>query len=135
MGGGHSDSDGIIFSSLILTVLCIVSPVGESLVPAGLLMATCRSALRSLAGNCDSPAKALAAVNRQLFPDMQEDMFISRGYMILEDESDRLRFARAGHEAPLMFRPATQRSGDSQAGRARDRDRRGRGIRAGDARL
>ena len=75
--------------------------------PTGLLMATCRSALRSLAGNCDSPAKALAAVYRQLFPDMREDMFISMVDMILEDESDRLRFARAGHEAPLMFRQAT----------------------------
>jgi sigma-B regulation protein RsbU (phosphoserine phosphatase) len=70
-------------------------------------MATCRSALRSLAENCDSPAKAFVAVYRQLFPDMREDMFISMVDMILEDESDRLRFACAGHEAPLMFRQAT----------------------------
>jgi sigma-B regulation protein RsbU (phosphoserine phosphatase) len=84
-----------------------IADVSGKGVPAGLLMATCRSALRSLAGNFDSPAKALAAVNRQLFPDMREDMFISMVYLILEDDSDRLRFARAGHEAPLMFRQAT----------------------------
>lgn len=81
-----------------------IADVSGKGVPAGLLMATCRSALRSLAGNCDSPADALAAVNRQLFPDMREDMFISMAYVILENGSGRLHLARAGHDAPLMFR-------------------------------
>jgi phosphoserine phosphatase RsbU/P len=52
-------------------------------VPAGLLMAMCRSALRSVAPGCVSPCEVLAAVNRQLFPDIREDMFISMAYGIL----------------------------------------------------
>lgn len=81
-----------------------IADVSGKGVSAGLMMATCRSALRCLAADCDSPAGALAAVNRQLFPDMREDMFISMAYVILENGSGRLRLARAGHEAPLMFR-------------------------------
>ena len=81
-----------------------IADVSGKGVSAGLMMATCRSALRSLAGECDSPAGALAAVNRQLFPDMREDMFISMAYAILENGSGKLRLARAGHEAPIMFR-------------------------------
>ncbi len=81
-----------------------IADVSGKGVSAGLLMATCRSALRSLAAASDSPAGALAAVNRQLFLDMREDMFISMAYVILKNGSDTLRLARAGHEAPLMYR-------------------------------
>lgn len=84
-----------------------IADVSGKGVAAGLLMATCRSALRALAENCDSPASALALVNRQLFTDMREDMFISMVYVLLEEDGNRMRFARAGHEAPLMFRQET----------------------------
>lgn len=81
-----------------------IADVSGKGVSAGLLMATCRSALRALARGCDSPARALAAVNRQLFHDMHEDMFISMAYLVLRDGENRLRLARAGHEPPLLYR-------------------------------
>jgi sigma-B regulation protein RsbU (phosphoserine phosphatase) len=80
-----------------------IADVSGKGVSAGLMMATCRSALRAAAGNT-SPAGALAAVNRQLFPDMREDMFISMAYVVLENGMGRMTMARAGHDAPLMFR-------------------------------
>ena len=83
-----------------------IADVSGKGVSAGLMMATCRSALRAAVGG-ESPAEALATVNRQLFPDMREDMFISMAYMILENGSGRMTLARAGHDAPLMFRKAT----------------------------
>ena len=61
----------------------VIADVSGKGVPAGLLMAMCRSALRSVAIGETSPAKALALVNRQLFPDIREDMFISMAYGIL----------------------------------------------------
>ena len=71
---------------------------------AGLLMAGCRSALRAVATREETPATLLAEVNRQLFADMREDMFISMAFVVLEGEN--ISLCRAGHDAPLMFRKA-----------------------------
>lgn len=81
-----------------------IADVSGKGVPAGLLMAMCRSVLRSLAPGRNSPAEVLAAVNRQLFPDIREDMFISMAYAILDETRGTLVLARAGHDAPLLFR-------------------------------
>lgn len=81
-----------------------IADVSGKGVSAGLLMATCRSALRAAALGEISPAGALAAVNRQLFPDMREDMFISMAYLVLENGTGRMTMARAGHDAPWMYR-------------------------------
>ena len=82
----------------------VIADVSGKGVPAGLMMAGCRSAMRAAALRIDSPAEAVAAVNRQLFPDMREDMFVSLAYLVLEGSSGAMRMARAGHDAPLMFR-------------------------------
>lgn len=84
----------------------VIADVSGKGVPAGLLMGMCRSALRSIAPGESSPSKALAAVNRQLFPDIREDMFISMAYGILEGTSGRLTLSRAGHDPALCYRKA-----------------------------
>ena len=71
---------------------------------AGLLMAMCRSVLRSVAPGGHSPAEVLAALNRQLYPDIREDMFISMAFGILDEESGLLTIARAGHDPALLYR-------------------------------
>ncbi len=81
-----------------------IADVSGKGVPAGLLMAMCRSALRSVAPGKTSPSEVLAAVNRQLFPDIREDMFISMAYGILDETSGKLVMARAGHDPALLFR-------------------------------
>lgn len=81
-----------------------IADVSGKGVPAGLLMAMCRSALRSVAPGRTSPSEALAAVNRQLFPDIREDMFISMAYGILDPCESKLTIARAGHDPALLFR-------------------------------
>jgi|694.fasta_scaffold105435_4 sigma-B regulation protein RsbU (phosphoserine phosphatase) len=85
----------------------VIADVSGKGVPAGLLMAMCRSALRSVAPGETSPSKVLAAVNRQLFPDIREDMFISMAYGILDSGNGRLVLARAGHDPALCFRRAS----------------------------
>ena len=82
----------------------VIADVSGKGLPAGLLMAMCRSALRSVAPGKTSPSEVLAAVNRQLFPDIREDMFISMAYAILDPASGRLKVARAGHDPALLFR-------------------------------
>ena len=48
--------------------------------------------------------EVLREVNRQLFPDMKEDMFISMAYVILDHEKNEVTLARAGHDAPFLYR-------------------------------
>jgi len=72
-------------------------------VPASLIMAMCRSVLRSQAPGNPSAADVLHKVNRLLFPDIKEDMFISMAYAILDEHSNTVTLCRAGHDAPLLY--------------------------------
>ena len=85
----------------------VIADVSGKGVPAGMLMAMCRSALRSVASGELSPSKVTAAVNRQIFPDIREDMFISMAYSVLDTATGMLTLSRAGHEPALLFRRKT----------------------------
>ncbi|MGB0992081.1 MAG: PP2C family protein-serine/threonine phosphatase, partial [Akkermansiaceae bacterium] len=99
----------------------VIADVSGKGVPAGLLMAMCRSTLRlsaheysqrdgqgSAEGKLASPSQALARVNRQLFPDVREDMFVSAAYLVLDHSNGKVELSRAGHDAPLLYRAADQ---------------------------
>lgn len=85
-----------------------IADVSGKGVPASLIMATCRSVLRSKAPGEISAASVLRNVNAQLFPDIREDMFISLAYAVLEKDSPKVVLCRAGHDAPLLFRASDQ---------------------------
>lgn len=83
-----------------------IADVSGKGVPASLIMAMCRSALRSEAAGKISAADVLRRVNAQLYPDIKEDMFISMAYLILDTSANTVTLARAGHDAPLWYRAA-----------------------------
>lgn len=85
----------------------VIADVSGKGVSAGLLMAMCRSLLRAVAHENPSPSSALAAVNRLLFPDIREDMFISMIFGILDPADGSFVLARAGHEPALLFRKSS----------------------------
>ena len=85
-----------------------IADVSGKGVPASLIMAICRSVLRAEAARNPSPADVLRKVNRQLYPDIKEDMFISMAYLILDHQRDGLTLARAGHDAPLLYKRQSQ---------------------------
>src|SRR6266498_1723301 len=87
-----------------------IADVSGKGVPASLIMAICRSVLRAEAARNPSPADVLRKVNRQLYPDIKEDMFISMAYLILNHQSDGdgVTLARAGHDAPLLYKRQSQ---------------------------
>src|SRR3954449_1681105 len=85
-----------------------IADVSGKGVPASLIMAICRSVLRSQATKNPSPADVLKHVNRQLYPDIREDMFISMAYLILDSVNNRVTLARAGHDAPLLYKRSDQ---------------------------
>jgi sigma-B regulation protein RsbU (phosphoserine phosphatase) len=85
-----------------------IADVSGKGVPASLIMAICRSVLRTQAVRNPSPANVLQEVNRQLYPDIKEDMFISMAYLILNHARNSVTLARAGHDAPLLYRHASK---------------------------
>src|SRR2546428_8311354 len=85
-----------------------IADVSGKGVPASLIMAICRSVLRSQAAQNPSPADVLQKVNRQLYPDIKEDMFISMAYVILDNAHNGVTLSRAGHDAPLLYKHASQ---------------------------
>jgi sigma-B regulation protein RsbU (phosphoserine phosphatase) len=84
----------------------VIADVSGKGVPAALIMAMCRGALRQIAPDRESPAEALRRLNAQLYPDIKEDMFISMAYIILDRRESAVRLARAGHDAPVVYRAA-----------------------------
>jgi sigma-B regulation protein RsbU (phosphoserine phosphatase) len=85
-----------------------IADVSGKGVPASLIMAICRSVLRAEAARNPSPADVLRKVNRQLYPDIKEDMFISMAYLILDHHHHGVTLARAGHDAPLWYQRQSQ---------------------------
>lgn len=85
-----------------------IADVSGKGVPASLIMAICRSVLRSQAPQNPSPSDVLQKVNRQLYPDIKEDMFISMAYVILNHARNTVTLARAGHDAPLLYKHRDQ---------------------------
>lgn len=76
-------------------------------VAASLIMAMCRTNLRGRTSENLSPASVLHDVNRLIFPDIREDLFVSLLYLILERGSNEITLARAGHEPPILFHRET----------------------------
>jgi len=85
-----------------------IADVSGKGIPASLIMAMCRSVIRSEARNTVGASEVLRRVNHQLYPDIKEDMFISMAYLILDADSNQVMLARAGHDAPLLYRAATR---------------------------
>jgi phosphoserine phosphatase RsbU/P len=85
----------------------VIADVSGKGVPASIIMAICRSVLRAEARLARSPAEVLRKVNRQLYPDIKEDMFISMAYLILDHKNNQVTLSRGGHDAPLLYRAAT----------------------------
>ncbi len=82
----------------------VIADVAGKGLPASLIMATCRSVLRARAFDTLSPAEVLRTVNRQIFSDIREDMFVTLAYLIFDGESDKVTMARAGHNPPMVYR-------------------------------
>lgn len=86
-----------------LTGIAIGDVSGKG-VPASLIMAMCRSVMHTQAPGKNSAAEVLREVNRILFPDIREDMFITMLYMILDTKENTVTIAKAGHDAPLLLK-------------------------------
>jgi serine phosphatase RsbU (regulator of sigma subunit) len=80
----------------------VIGDVAGEGVPAALLMATIRTIIRSVvAQGATSPGDVLARSNALLYPDTPRNLFVTCLLARLDPASGRLRYANAGHVAPL----------------------------------
>jgi len=90
------------------TLAVILGDVTDKGVPAALVMAITRSALRAAALNAASqdghisPGSILATVNELLIPDIPPAMFVTCFLGILDPTSGEMRFANAGQDLPYL---------------------------------
>lgn len=83
----------------------VIADVSGKGAGAALVMTECRATMRLCAENEPSPAAVLRRVNRVLQPDMRPGMFVALFYGILDLNTKKLRFCRAGHEPPILLHP------------------------------
>ena len=79
-----------------------IADVSGKGIGGAIMMSVCRSVLRAHAPRHLSPATVLTLINDVLSQDVQEDMFVSMLYMVLNTSTRELVIARAGHERPIL---------------------------------
>ncbi len=100
VGGDYYDWIPIEDDALLI---CIGDVSGKG-VPAGLVMASARTALRSLAERVSSTLEMVVSMNRLLADDLEREMFISFLLMRYDPKKGRLLYTGAGHEHILIWR-------------------------------
>ncbi|MGI6375528.1 MAG: SpoIIE family protein phosphatase [Anaerolineae bacterium] len=82
----------------------VIADVSDKGVAAALYMALSRTVMRSTALEGYSAARTLQRTNALLLPESRSGMFVTMFYGILDVRSGLLRYARAGHNPPLLMR-------------------------------
>jgi len=83
--------------------ITIADVVGKG-VPASLMMASLRSALRTYAEGIYDLAQVMARANRHLYRDTLTGEFATAFYGVVAPDARRLTYCNAGHDPPLLFR-------------------------------
>jgi len=83
--------------------LCVADVVGKGL-PAALMMASVRAALRGLAHSVLDVNEIIERVNRHLYRDTLSDEFASLFYGVFSPDGGQITYCNAGHNPPLLLR-------------------------------
>ncbi len=82
----------------------VMADVSDKGVYAGMFMTMCHALIHAEARRSLSPATVLQAVHRLISGMPMTRMFVTVVYAVLDLETQRLTYARAGHEYPLLIR-------------------------------
>ena len=86
--------------------MCIADVSGKG-VPASLLMALCQTHLKHLVNKSRNPSEVLCLLNEELFPRIRKDMFITLFMATFDTKTNKIIYARAGHEPGLLLKNNT----------------------------
>lgn len=81
----------------------VIGDVSDKGVPAAIFMALTHSLLRATASPAATPGKVLQRVNHLLLDMNEAGMFVTVLYGVVDRAAGEFRYARAGHELPLLF--------------------------------
>ncbi len=84
----------------------VIGDVSGKGISAAILMALCQTQLRNMALKGRAPADTLRELNAVMVKAMRSDMFITLIYAVISKDNTSITLARAGHELPLIYRPA-----------------------------
>lgn len=87
-------------------VWCLVADVTGEGVAAAMLMASLQAAVRVTIHESDDPGQLLARWNQFLHRNTDRSRFITCLLMLIDPQRRTVRYASAGHFAPLIVRPA-----------------------------
>ncbi|MFH1501503.1 MAG: PP2C family protein-serine/threonine phosphatase [Candidatus Eisenbacteria bacterium] len=83
----------------------LVADVSGKGLPAALYMALARTLIRTFAfEHPDEPDAVLAATNRRILEDTDDDLYVTAFYGVLDPATGEFRYANAGHNPPYVLR-------------------------------
>jgi serine phosphatase RsbU (regulator of sigma subunit) len=88
----------------------VMADVSDKGMPAAIFMALTRSLIRAEAKRESSPQRVLLNVHQLLLEMSRAEMFVTVFYGVLHPARGSLRYARAGHDLPLLYSHATGES-------------------------
>jgi len=85
----------------------VMADVSDKGLAAALYMALTRSLIHAEAKHSSSPRQVLLNIHRLLLEMSQSDMFVTVFYGVLDPAQGTFRYARAGHDRPLLYSPSS----------------------------
>ncbi|MCI0652419.1 MAG: SpoIIE family protein phosphatase [Planctomycetes bacterium] len=85
----------------------VIGDVSGHGIGAALLMASARAGMRAILTQGQRPADILRHLNMQLERDMELERFMTLFVAAFDLRAGRIRYVNAGHDAPCLFRAAT----------------------------
>lgn len=83
----------------------VIADVADKGVPAALFMALSRTILRTVAFSRDDPAHVLMRANEIIGREADSDLFVTVFYGVWDPTRERITYANAGHNPPLLMQP------------------------------
>lgn len=91
----------------------VIGDVSGHGIAAGLLMTTARALIRSRSAQPGTLSQIVSDVNRDLTQDIYDSgRFTTLIYLMIDPQNHRLKWVRAGHDAGLLYDPASGRFED-----------------------
>ncbi len=85
----------------------VMADVSDKGLAAALYMALTRSLIHAEAKHSSSPRQVLLKIHKLLLEMGEADMFVTVFYGVLDPTEGTFRYARAGHDRPLLYSPNT----------------------------